>query len=136
MIGAVLVKPGETWSLTSQEEAEPCKVTKRQKGDVVIVDMRGEFTVAGGSSALGSQVKSVLVGGTRKMILNLAGIQMTDSSGIGELTAAQKAGTAVGATIKLLNVGAEVRRVLDLARVASAFEVFSNETAAVASFRP
>ena len=81
-------------------------------------------------------MKGILGGGTRKIVLDLAGIRMMDSSGLGELVAARKAATAVGAAIRLLHVGGEVLRILDLARVSSAFEVFSNETAAVASFRP
>jgi anti-sigma B factor antagonist len=108
--------------------------TTRQKQGVTIADLSGRLTAGGGDALLRTQIKRLLDGGVRSIVLNLAGLQMIDSSGVGELNSARKAAQAVGGAMKLTSVGAEIRRVMETARLAGQFEIFDDETSAVASF--
>ena len=109
--------------------------TTRQKKDVTIADLSGRLTVGAGDVVLRTQCQALLDRGVRSLVLNLAGIQMMDSSGLGELVAAKKAIQAAGGRLTLLHVGAEIRRVLEAAKLLGAFEVYPDEASAVASFR-
>ncbi len=71
----------------------------------------------------------------RSIILNLAGLQLMDSLGLGELVAAKRAAQAVGGRVTLLNVGMEVGRTLEMARLLGEFEVYDDERSTVASFQ-
>jgi anti-sigma B factor antagonist len=109
--------------------------TTWQKADVTIADVSGRLTAGSGDVVLRAQYQNLLDRGVRRIVLNLAGIDMMDSSGLGELVRAQKATQAVGGRLTLLNVGAEVRQVLEVARLLGGFETYANETTAVASYR-
>ena len=73
--------------------------------------------------------------GVSKILINMDGVDLMDSSGLGELVRAGKLAASKGATIKLLNIGRDVRRTLEAAGFLRLFETFDNETTAVASFR-
>lgn len=109
--------------------------TTRQREGVTIADLSGRLTAGGGDLVFRNHVRGLIDGGVRSILLNMEGIDMMDSSGVGELTSAQKTSQSAGGTIKLLNVGSGVRRVLEMANILSLFEVFDNEPTAVASFR-
>jgi anti-sigma B factor antagonist len=108
--------------------------TIRTKEGVTIVDVEGRL-VAGGEVELYETVQRLLGRGVTKILLNLQGLDMMDSSGLGELTQAEKAARSRGAALKLARVTDSVRRTLSLARLTSAFETFDSETDALASFR-
>ena len=118
------------------EGGETVQFRTRQRDGVTIADLSGRLTAGAGAVLLRNQVRSLLDGGVRSIILNLAGIQLMDSSGLGELVSAKRAAQAVGGGIRLLNVGAGVRRVMEMARLLGEFEIHNSETKAVASFRP
>ena len=107
----------------------------RKKADVTIVDLGGKLTAGDGAAVIGGRIKGLLDGGARQLLLNMAEIQMMDSSGLGELVMAEKAAKATGAQIKLLSVGSSVRRVFELANLIGVFETYDDEIDAVNSFR-
>ena len=109
--------------------------TIRQQADVTIADLSGRLTAGSGDVVLRTQCQNLLDRGVRHIVLNLAGINMMDSSGLGELVSAKKATQAVGGRLTLLNVRAEVRQVLEVARILGEFEMYANEATAVASYR-
>ena len=107
----------------------------RKQASVTIVDLGGKLTAGDGAAVIGGRVKGLLDGGVRQFLINMAGLQMMDSSGLGELVMAEKTAKAVGAQIKLLNVGSNVKRVFELANLIGVFETFDDEIDAVNSFR-
>ena len=68
------------------------------------------------------------------IVLNMAGIRMMDSSALGELTKAKRSALASGGDIRLLNVSAGVRQVLDMAGLVGQFDIFDDEIDAITSF--
>jgi len=110
------------------------QVTTRQKGDVFVLDLDGNLIAGGSAIALRDSVGGLLAQGGSNIVLNMAGIRMMDSSGLGELSKAKRSALASGGDIKLLNVSAEVSRVLDMANRLGEFAIFHDETVAVASF--
>jgi anti-sigma B factor antagonist len=109
--------------------------TTHSRDGVTVAELSGRLTVGDGAPVLRDQVKGLLARGVQSIVLDFAGLQMMDSSGLGELSAAKRSAQSAGGNVKLLNVSSELRRVLQVAGILGAFEIFDDEASAVASFR-
>lgn len=109
-------------------------VTKRQKGNVTILDLKGKITIGAGDIALRDAVQEALSSGAKNMILNMTGVTTIDSSGVGELVSSFTTATNRGAKLKLANIPAKVSDVLTITQLITVFDVFDTEDEAVASF--
>src|SRR5579863_7085751 len=110
------------------------KLNTRQVGDVTVIDVSGRITLGEGSSAFRDQVRALTVGGTRKILVNLADVAYIDSSGIGELVAGFTSSARAGGTMKLLNPTPRVRDLLRITTVNTIFDVHEDEAQALQSF--
>jgi len=63
------------------------ELKERQAGDVTILDLSGAVRIGEGSIALRDAIRDLSADGKKKLLLNLAGVNYVDSSGIGELIA-------------------------------------------------
>jgi len=106
-------------------------ISVRQQGDVTIVDVQGKVT---GDGSLARVVQAALDAGTRRVLLNLAGVIMIDSTGIGEIGGVRTSVTSRGGSLKLL-VPSAVTSVSGVAQLVPGFEVFGTEREALNSFR-
>jgi len=109
-------------------------VTKRQKGNVTILDLKGKITIGAGDIALRDAVQEALGGGATNVLLNLTGVTTIDSSGVGELVSSFTTATNRGAKLKLANIPAKVSDVLTITQLITVFDVFDTEDEGVASF--
>jgi anti-sigma B factor antagonist len=119
----------------TKKEATTVKITTRTEDGITILDLSGKLVIGDGDVVLRARVRDALDGGARKLLVNMQGVDMMDSSGLGELVGAQTAAKNVGATLKLLHVEAQVEQVLEMTRLMGAFETFDDEIDAIASFR-
>jgi anti-sigma B factor antagonist len=110
------------------------KLTTRRKGGVDIVETSGKVTLGEGTSTLRKNIRELLDGGSRRIVLDMAAVNYMDSSGVGELLAAHTTVTSAGGEIMLLNVSPRVRQILKMTRIDSVFEIFDDEQLAVDSF--
>ena len=111
----------------------PCKANIRQVGDVAIVDLSGRITLGDGSGVVRETLKDILKKGQKNLLLNLGEVSYIDSSGLGELVSAYATCANQGAQIKLLNVQKRVHDLLQITKLYTVFESFTDETAAVQS---
>jgi anti-sigma B factor antagonist len=110
------------------------KATSRQVGDVTIIDMDGRITLGEGSALLRDLVREKLAGGHKKIILNLAGINYVDSTGLGELVSGYRMIKGEGGELKLLNLNKKVTDLLQITKLYTVFDIHSQEQQAVESF--
>ena len=68
------------------------------------------------------------------IVLNLADVDYIDSSGIGELVSAYTTVKGRGGELKLLHLTKKVHDLLQLTKLFTVFEVYSDETSALRSF--
>lgn len=111
------------------------KISQRQVGDVTIIEPKGKITIGSGDVALRNAIEAAAGGGRKKLLLNLQKVSKMDSSGLGELIAAHNTVTGSGGKIRLMNMPPKLYSVLDATQIVSVFDVFDDETEAVASFR-
>ena len=109
-------------------------VEVRKAGDVVIVDLQGRLLAGIGDEILRNVVNELLAEGWKKILLNLSGVTVIDSSGTGELVASLKICEKFDASMKLLNLHERVRKSLHLSELLPVFEVFEDEPTALERF--
>ena len=100
-----------------------------------MVDLSGRIILGDGSALLRKTVRGLLDEQRRKILLNLADVDYIDSSGIGELVSGFTAVKNQGGDLKLLQLTKKVRDLLQITKLYTVFEVFSDEGTAVRSFR-
>ncbi len=109
--------------------------TKIRKADnVTILDLKGKITIGTGDVMLRDHINKVLEQGERNILLNMADVNYIDSSGMGELISGYTSVTKRGGKLKLLNLPAKIRDLLQITQLITVFEVYDNEYEAVSSF--
>lgn len=111
------------------------QATYRDVGKVTVVDMSGKITLGDGSALLRKTIRQLLDERRTAILLNLADVDYIDSSGIGELVSGYTAVTNRGGELKLLQLTKKVHDLLQITKLFTVFEVFSDERAAAKSFR-
>ncbi len=109
-------------------------VEVRKSADVVIVDLQGRLLAGVGDEILRNVVNELLAEGWKKILLNLSAVTAIDSAGTGELVASLKICEKFDAKMKLLNLHERVRKSLHLSELLPVFEVFEDETTALAHY--
>jgi anti-sigma B factor antagonist len=112
------------------------KATSREIGSVTVIDMDGRITLGEGSALLRDLIHENLAKGHRKIVMNLAGINYIDSSGLGELVSGYRLVKSEGGEVKLLNLNKKVTDLLQITKLYTVFDVHNQEDQALASFQP
>jgi len=110
------------------------KTSTRQAGDVTIVDISGRIALGEESAALRELVADLLSEGNVKILLNLAGVDYIDSSGLGALVSASASTRKAGGQMKLVNLTHRIDDLMEVTRLYTVFDISSDEAAAVKSF--
>lgn len=110
------------------------KTKIRKAADVSILDLKGRITIGAGDVMLRDHINRVLEQGERSILLNMADVTYMDSSGMGELISSYTSVTKRDGKLKLLNLPAKIRDLLQITQLITIFEVYDNETEAVRSF--
>jgi anti-sigma B factor antagonist len=108
--------------------------TPRDAGGVTVVDFSGRITLGEGSALLRKTIRALLEEERNQLLLNLGDVDYIDSSGIGELVSAYTAVKNRGGEMKLLNLTKKVRDLLQITKLFTVFEVFTDENVALRSF--
>jgi anti-sigma B factor antagonist len=110
-------------------------ISERRVGGVWVLDVDGAITVAADSSErLSDKVRSLLQQGHKQIIVNLGRVPYMDSMGLGALVHAYATVMRQGGGLKLLNSTKKLQDLLVITKLATVFESFDDEPAAVRSF--
>ena len=88
----------------------------REIGGVTIIDMIGRITLGEGSTLLRDLVRQNLETGHKKIVLNMAGINYIDSSGLGELVSSYRMVKSQDGELKLMHLNKKVSDLLQIPR--------------------
>lgn len=108
--------------------------TIREVNEITIVDLSGRISLGEGSALLRKTVRDLLENGQNKILLNLGDVNYIDSSGIGELVSGFTAVRSRNGELKLLNLTKKVHDLLQITKLFTVFDVYSDEGTAVRSF--
>ncbi len=110
-------------------------VTKRQAGNVTVLDLAGAVRIGEGSIALRNAVRGLVEEGKNKILLNLGRVNYMDSTGIGELIANYTTVSRQGGQLKLLNLTDKIQNLLVITKLLTVFDVYETEADALNSFK-
>ena len=113
----------------------PLQGTRRTLGDVTIVDFSGKITLGEGSAMLRNTVRELVNSGSKKILLSLYDVDYIDSSGIGELVSAYTTVKNASGELKLLHLTKRVHDILQITRLFTVFDMQSDESNALRSFK-
>jgi len=110
------------------------KIESREVAHVTILDIQGRIILGDELTELRSAIHKLVNDGKKKIILNLAGVDYIDSSGVGELVGCYTTVRNSGGELKLLNLTQKVQDVLHVTKLYTVFDVRDDEFKAVKSF--
>ena len=110
-------------------------MASRQVAGIAVLDLKGRITLGDGSVQIRDAIRDLVGKGQKSILLNLGDVNYIDSSGLGELVAAYTTARNQGAELKLLKLTRKVHDLLQLTKLYTVFDVYDDETVAVASFK-
>lgn len=109
-------------------------IDTREVARVTILDIEGRIILGDEIHHLRDAVRGLVREGKKKIILNLAGVDYIDSSGVGELVGCFTTVRNAGGELKLLNLTQKVQDVLHVTKLYTVFDIRDDEFNAVKSF--
>jgi anti-sigma B factor antagonist len=110
-------------------------IKERQDGEVTVLDLDGDMRIGESLVMFQRIIRRLLEEGQRKILLNLAGVEYIDSSGLGELIAGYTSLDKKDGEIKLLHLSRRVRELMVITKLLTVFDVHENESEALDSFK-
>jgi len=112
----------------------PLEITQREINGIYVLALKGRLVLGQESNGLRSTVEDLLSGGGTKIVVNLDQVNYVDSAGLGALIEMHRKTAAKGGRLVLSNLGPNLKRALEIARLLSIFETSPTEAAAVTGF--
>lgn len=111
-------------------------IRSREREGIAILDLKGRLTAGPEVGALREQVAAVAASGTRNLVLDMRGVDYIDSTGLGTLVVCATSLRKDGGNIKLLDLNRRNIELLVMTKLATVFEIFTDEQDAVGSYFP
>ena len=108
-------------------------ISTRSKGDVVVLDIAGEIDLYN-APEIKDIINKLIEERKYNVIINLEKVSYIDSSGIGALISSLSNLKKYQGGLKIINVYASVRKVFELTKLTSFFDIFDSEEDALDSF--
>jgi len=112
------------------------EIQQREREGVIILDLAGRITVGSEATSLREKVNELAASGFKNLVLNLEKVDYIDSTGLGALVICSTSLRKAGGNVKLLNLNRRNIELLVMTKLATVFDLFSDEQDAVNSFFP
>ena len=112
------------------------EIEEREHEGICILDLKGRLTVGEPVSSLREKIRELADDGKVNVVLNLAGVDYIDSTGLGGLVISFTTLKKAGGALKILNLSKRNVELLILTKLTTVFELFGDEQDAVNSFFP
>ncbi|MGO9125465.1 MAG: STAS domain-containing protein [Terriglobales bacterium] len=111
------------------------ELTTRELDHVIVVDAVGRLTLSDSRTRLRDLIHIFTSNGHKNFLLNLAGVEFIDSDGAGELVRCFTVVRQRGGELKLVHLTKRVQDLLQITRLNTLFEIYSEEQVALQTFR-
>jgi anti-sigma B factor antagonist len=109
-------------------------ISVRKRSEVQVIQLQGPLRLGSAVDGLRQAMEESIANGETRIVLNLAGVTIIDSSGIGLLVKFLANTKQLGGSIKLVQPNKFAIQTLKLVGVLNLFEIFDDDDAAVLSF--
>jgi anti-sigma B factor antagonist len=111
-------------------------IQEHDREGVAILELKGRIVVGAEASALREKVSALSAAGKRNLVLNMAQVDFIDSTGLGALVICATSLRKNDGNIKLVNLNRRNIELLVMTKLATVFEIFTDEMDAVSSYYP
>jgi anti-sigma B factor antagonist len=111
-------------------------IQQREREGITVLDLSGRITVGPEATALREKVAELSAAGVHNLVLDLAGSDYIDSTGLGALVMCATSLRKIGGNVKLLHLNRRNIELLVMTKLATVFEIFTDEQDAVNSYYP
>src|SRR5271157_3205435 len=108
-------------------------INTRSKREVIILDIAGEIDLYN-APEIKDTINNLIEERKYNVVINLEKVSYIDSSGIGVLISSLSNLRKYQGGLKIINVFASVKKVFELTKLTSFFEIFDSEEDAINSF--
>ena len=112
------------------------EIHQHEREGIVVLEMKGRITLGKEATAMRDKVSELIAGMTRNLVFNMAGVDYIDSTGLGALVMCATTVRKAGGNVKLVNLNRRNIELLVMTRLATSFEIFTDEGDAVGSYYP
>src|SRR5918992_5861092 len=109
-------------------------LNERRVEDVTVIDLKGRERIRGATIGLHESIRCLAGEGKTQILLDLAWVKHIDSGGLGELVSSHVTLDKKGGALKLMHMTETVRELMTITKVLTIFDVYDDESAAIASF--
>ena len=109
-------------------------IKTRESQGVAVLELRGALTLPEDYACLRAQVKELLATQKKKILMDMAKLDVIDSGGLGTLVEALVSIRKWGGELKLVHVEEKIKKPFLLTNLATFFEMHGSEEEALASF--
>jgi len=110
-------------------------VKTRKVENATVVDLSGRLTIGEPVLLLRETVRVLVNDGNRFFVLNLGDVSYIDSSGLGELVSLFTTVRNKTGDVKLLNLTAKAKDLLQMTKLLTVFDTYDNEEKAIGALR-
>ena len=111
-------------------------IQQKDREGIVVLEMKGRITVGKEATALREKVAELTAASQKNLVLDLANVDYIDSTGLGALVMCATTLRKAGGNVKLVNLNKRNIELLVMTKLATVFEIFTDETDAVGSYYP
>ena len=112
------------------------EISPREREGITLLDLKGRITAGPEAKSLREKVSDLNQDAGCRLVLNLRQVDYIDSTGLGALTMCATSLRKNGGDMKLLNLNRRNIELLVMTKLATVFEIFSDETDAINSYFP
>jgi anti-sigma B factor antagonist len=112
------------------------EIEVRDREGITVLEMKGRITVGKEATALREKVAEQTAAGHNNLVLNLEHVDYIDSTGLGALVMCATTLRKSGGNVKLVNLNRRNIELLVMTKLATTFEIFTDEGDAVGSYYP
>ncbi len=122
--------------LSSQDKERKLRLSleTRVAEDVTVISCKGRIAYGAEATALSGEFAE-LAPQTRRVVIDLCGVEMIDAAGLGALISVALTAQANQCSVTLATPGNLIRELLELTKLTSVFEVHPTLDAATVAFR-
>ncbi len=112
------------------------KISVRRIESSTILDVSGNIDMSNSPEIRKALLRELREKGISRVVLNLSAVAYIDSSGVASLVEGLKASRECGSRFLMFGLSDSAREVLKISRLLKLFEVYDDETQALASQAP
>ena len=110
------------------------EISQREKDGITILDIQGEIDLYN-APEIKDIIQKLIEAQKYNVIINLEKVSYIDSSGIGALISSLSNLKKYQGGLKIINVYVSVKKVFELTKLTSFFEIYESEGEALAKFK-